>query len=95
MELKNLQVSNNDIIWVSKDMVCPFSTITLGEYYCVNDDGKLELYEDQVAGDYLCKLIHITFDENTNRKWYQIWKPKRIINGYSFMCISLKRYWEE
>lgn len=90
MQIMDYEIKNNEVIWVSKDMIDKYSEIIVGEYYCINDDGKLELYEKQViCNNQLFMLGYPTFVDNIDRKWYQFWKPSKIIQGYAFQCIDL------
>lgn len=96
MSITNYEIKNNDTIWVSKDMIDVYSQIIVGEYYCVNENGKLELYENQIiSNNKLFTLIYPTFIDNKNRKWYQFWKPVKIIQGYAFKCIDLNEFMED
>lgn len=96
MPITIYEIKHNDIIWVSKDMIDKYSEIIVGEYYCVNDDSKLELYEKQViCNNQLFMLEYPTFVDNTDRKWYQFWKPSKIIQGYAFQCIDLNECRED
>ena len=86
-----LSCNNNDLIWVSKDMIEPYSQVITGEYYCISENCKLEFYEKQKIYDKkLFRLMYPTFMSNKNRKWYQFWKPSKIIDGYAFLCIDLE-----
>lgn len=89
MFFREHDLKDRDVIWVSKDCVDIASPVILGEYYCLIDD-KFELYEDQLVEDMLFILTNTTFKENEDREWYQFWKPKQIIHGYEFTCISLE-----
>ena len=82
------KVKHNDEIWVSKDCIETNTPLEIGDYYCINENGKFEMYEDQIFCQ-LFILIGATF-ANAKRKWYQFWKPKRIINGYKFKCVDLE-----
>lgn len=91
MQIRAYKIKNNDVIWCSKDIIDIYSQIIVGEYYCVNENGKLELYEDQIIyNNQLFILIYPTFVKNQDRKWYQFWKPVKIIQGYAFKCIDLE-----
>jgi hypothetical protein len=89
MLFRDYDVKPNDVLWVSKDMIHPLSPVVVGEYYCLVDE-KWELYEDQLLDDVLFVLSRVTFVDNKDRKWYQFWKPKQIINGYELQCIDLE-----
>ena len=90
------KINHNDKFWVSKDMVDKYSPLILGEYYCFNEHGKLDFYDDQIIkNDQLFILTDIIFTNNIKRKWYQFWEPKRILDGYTFQCIDLKEMYKE
>ena len=90
--MKLYKLKNNDEIWFSKDFIdCP---IDLGEYYYLNQNGKFEIYKNQPESNHLFLLINYTFQKNINRKWYQFWKPAKIIDGYIFQYVDLEEKYE-
>ena len=96
-DLNGFILNNNDVIWVSPNVIEAYSPVIVGEYYCVNKNGNLEFYEDQqpIYNNKLFVLLYPTFVDNENRKWYQFWKPSRIIDGYAFECIDLEVRYED
>ena len=88
--IRGYELCHKDVFWVSKDLVDKDTTIILGDYYCINEYNKFEIYENQtIYNGKLFLLTEVTFSNNV-RKWYQFWKPQRIINGYKFQYIDLE-----
>lgn len=77
-----------DDIYLSIDHLDNTDDLSVGDYFTINEYGKLESYEDQVVNGGLFLLKKIQYKKNPEHKWYKFWIKKQIPSGCVFTFIK-------